>query len=320
MRGYRHGTGCGSLFERRSETIGGIEYGSDEELVKAVYEQYGGTITETDDGRRIYYIPESGTGQYRIDVGPEGFAQYFEVYCWDPSELYSYGVGEEGGYAELESTPQPTEALVATPEPTATPIPDDLVIDWNDSALEEYMRYATSIFDRGITYGDVKDITELYLGLGEGEDSQTIQDISALSYLPNLVILDLENNIISDISVLGELTNLEWLYLNGNRISDISVLSNLTKLEVLHASGNQISDISALSGLTELRYLNLNGNDFSDISALSGLYNLEWLTLAGEKISDVSPLENLTKLEYLYIYGNPIIDYSPVSHVAEVVY
>ena len=50
----------------------------------------------------------------------------------------------------------------------------------------------------------------------------------------------------SDISALTNLTNLEILNLGNNRISDISPLTNLTGLRCLRLESNQIRDISPL--------------------------------------------------------------------------
>jgi len=140
-----------------------------------------------------------------------------------------------------------------------------------------------------------------------------INDISALSSLTNLMILDLRYNNISDISVLSSLTNLEELYLNGNNISDINVLSSLVKLRYLGLGGSNISDVSALSSLTNLMTLDLNGNNISDVSALSSLTNLKDLNLNGNNISDISALSSLVKLTDLRLRKNNISDISALG-------
>ena len=54
-------------------------------------------------------------------------------------------------------------------------------------------------------------------------DNQII-DVSPLSSLTNLTVLDLYGNVVSDISSLSSLANLDQLSLKGNQISNISPL------------------------------------------------------------------------------------------------
>ena len=78
--------------------------------------------------------------------------------------------------------------------------------------------------------------------------------------MPDLIHLDLSQNLLSDISALAGLTNLQSLRLSFNQISDISTLSDLSTLHDLFLIENQISDISALENLTKLDLVNLMGN------------------------------------------------------------
>ena len=71
-------------------------------------------------------------------------------------------------------------------------------------------------------------LTMLILG-GEVENgkpvnSNTISDVSALSGLTNLRVLDLGFNAISDVSPLSDMTSLIWLSLSSNNISDVAPL------------------------------------------------------------------------------------------------
>ena len=143
----------------------------------------------------------------------------------------------------------------------------DYAIDWKDAALEAKMRKITGIASGDIMYSDVKDLTDLDLSNDyDADDNVMIKDISALSNLTSLAVLDLEHNQISDISPLSSLTNLTSLYLASNQISDISPLNNLTSLTSLYLDSNQISDISPLSGLTNLDTLSIFGNPIADYS------------------------------------------------------
>ena len=190
----------------------------------------------------------------------------------------------------------------------------DYAIDWKDPALETKMRAITGITSGEIKYSDLQKYGYLDLTYDKrsGDDVQ-IQDISALSCMPNLKDLKLGGNSISDISALSSLTNLTALVLTDNNISDISSLANLSKLENLHLDGNTISDISALANLSNLERLYLEGNAISNLNEISGLVNLKVLKLHYNGISDISSLRSLTNLTLLELYNNQISDISALS-------
>lgn len=105
-----------------------------------------------------------------------------------------------------------------------------------------------------------------------------ITDLTPLKGLINLKKLCLQGDIemyydsdevdvcgsINDISTLSGLSALEILELDGNHISDISPLKSLDHLVRLDLSYNTIRDISPLKKLTALKYLNLEGNPVSN--------------------------------------------------------
>ena len=153
------------------------------------------------------------------------------------------------------------------------------------------------------------DLTNLDLGWN------WITDISPLSALANLTVLDLHgNNWITDISPLESLTNLMELDLHVNQIVDISPLSDLVNLTWLHLGSNQIVDLNPLSGLINLMELSLWQNSIVDISPLSGLTNLMVLFLGRNQITDISPLSSLTNLTKLLLEQNwTVVDISPLA-------
>ena len=114
------------------------------------------------------------------------------------------------------------------------------------------------------------DLGERYVAVeGRFINSNAISDLSPLSGLTALTLLDLEGNNISDISALSGLTNLIVLYLGDNSISDISALSGLTNLVVLWLWDNLISDISPLVENTRLgqgEEVIVSENPLSDLS------------------------------------------------------
>ena len=125
-----------------------------------------------------------------------------------------------------------------------------------------------------ITTAEMETLTELRA------PNEEISDLRGLEAATNLLRLylgeqyvavegrDINSNDISDLSPLSDLTALTLLDLEGNNISDISPLSGLTNLVVLRLAKNNISDISPLSGLTNLFFVGLWDNLISDISPL----------------------------------------------------
>ena len=192
----------------------------------------------------------------------------------------------------------------------------DYAIDWKDPALETKMRAITGITTGDIMYSDLQKYGYLDLTYDQrsGDDVQ-IQDISALSCMPNLKDLKLGGNSISDISALSSLTNLTALVLTDNNISDISALANLSNLERLYLEGNAISNLNEISGLVNLKVLKLHYNGISDISPLRSLTNLTLLELYNNQISDISALSGLTNLKRLGLINNQIRDISALSNL-----
>lgn len=107
----------------------------------------------------------------------------------------------------------------------------------------------------------------LQLGYQLGDNNDLyLKDITPLSNLKELTVIELTGNQIVDISPLASLTNLEHLYLGSNEIIDISPLSQLNNLSILELWANEIRDISPISEMTSLIGLNLGQNPLSEDS------------------------------------------------------
>jgi hypothetical protein len=82
-----------------------------------------------------------------------------------------------------------------------------------------------------------------------------ISDVSALSGLVNLDVLDLSDNSVSDISALSGLSALRELNLNGNQIVNLEPLMGLSGLTRLYLTGNEgLADFTPLLALKQLQY------------------------------------------------------------------
>ena len=95
----------------------------------------------------------------------------------------------------------------------------------------------------------------------------SIDNISALSSLTGLTLLNLKGNDIVTISALSELTNLEHLRLDGNSITDVQPLTSLVDLEKLWISGNALTNAHLLSSLTNLTTIDITIPDPPDTTA-----------------------------------------------------
>ncbi len=141
------------------------------------------------------------------------------------------------------------------------------------------------------------------------DGSINITDLSPLIGLTGLVELYVDNNSIGDLTPLSNLSSLRVLDLENNKyVSDLFPLRNLTQLEELHLGNNAAENIVPLKNLTKLRILDLWQNHISDVTALQGLTALTELQLRNNAIQDASPLKGLSKLKLFSLDYNPIAD------------
>ena len=104
-----------------------------------------------------------------------------------------------------------------------------------------------------------------------GERGEPVPDLTPLTKLPKLKVVDIRGVGEVDLSPLVSLKGIKELWLADLDISDLSFLQNLTTLERLNLEGNNISDVSPLAGLTNLKWLKLTNNPITDFSPLAEL-------------------------------------------------
>ncbi len=148
-----------------------------------------------------------------------------------------------------------------------------------------------------------------------GEEGIDIANISALSGLTQLEMINLCGTGCDDLSFLSELTNLTDLLLGSNNISDVSPIANLSKLRLLTLDQNNISDISAFSSLTKLQALLMDFNQVSDATALSNLSYLDIVILENNLLTNLNAFSSLVGLEVLSVFNNPINDLDPIQNL-----
>lgn len=134
----------------------------------------------------------------------------------------------------------------------------------------------------------------------------SLSDLTNLSKLQSLTIIDTQ---LSDINGLNSLSTLTHLDLSGNQISDISALSNLSSLETLILDFNEISSESristALKNNPNLKTLSLNQAFYYyfgfDFEALNELTSLTSLTIGDVNPTNHAVLGTLVNLETLHL-------------------
>lgn len=140
-----------------------------------------------------------------------------------------------------------------------------------------------------------------------------ISDLSPLSGLTDLVVLNLARTRAVSLSPLAGLTRLEYLDVGFNGVKDLSPVYGLPRLETLIAPGNNINDLSNISAATNLMGLDVSENLVTDVSPLAGLSNLERLNVSHNLIDDWTALKNLASLERLEIKNVGIVEIPPVD-------
>lgn len=157
---------------------------------------------------------------------------------------------------------------------------DDYSFPMTDKELSSDIRGCIDIWDRDVTYGDVKNIKTLKNGLGD-----RYSDVSALKYLTALEELDIHvTDDLTDISAFENLWNLETLKLRScGGIKDLSALGNAKNLTTLYINGaDSLTDISTLSELTALKDVEIIADNWQslNLSVLLKLENLERLYIS----------------------------------------
>jgi len=103
------------------------------------------------------------------------------------------------------------------------------------------------------------------------------ENTQSLKYCTKMKYLDIgHNGTLQDISFVSYMPDLEVFICMMGHITDISPLADCKHLEFLEIFTNDITDLTPLSGLTELRHLNASNNpNLSDISPVYELHGLE---------------------------------------------
>ena len=135
-----------------------------------------------------------------------------------------------------------------------------------------------------------------------------LSNVTALSELASIRVLDLSENSISSIYSLAKtgLESLEELYLGHNALEQLAELRNFPALKILDLSYNAISYASGVSSCPGLERLNLSHNRMASVTPLSALTNLVWYDGSYNKVTDVDMMTPCTKLETFIMTDNKL--------------
>lgn len=210
----------------------------------------------------------------------------------------------------------------------------DRQVIFSDPNLEAVVRAALDEPLKPLHVSELSKIAEL------DAPGRGIASLAGIESLPNLTVLNLENNAVQDVSPLAGMRKLRKLNLKNNGLTDlekanfgalagvplrqlsldynvvvtpsgqriwladVSILGSFTTLTELTLSENRVADISSLSTLVNLKTLVLETNQVQDISALRRMRYLKTLNLGSNDVTDLAPLADLHRLANLYLHGN----------------
>lgn len=154
---------------------------------------------------------------------------------------------------------------------------------------------------------DVTTFMPFQLGFSGGKRLSDGQ-CGELKYLVDVVCMDLGHMNVQDLSFVSYMPNLEYLLLCGNGIRDISPLAGLEKLKYLEGFANSITDISPLAQCPALEDVNFCYNPIEDLSPLLELENLNNIWLSGWMVDE----EQVAQLQQVHKDAKIVLD-SPRS-------
>ncbi len=171
------------------------------------------------------------------------------------------------------------------------------------------LRYLTGLQSLYLSHNNLRNV---YTGSKE-------VNISYLKYLTNLEILYLNDNSIEDLSDLSALDKLLVLNINNNNVQSLAFLADKGETLVeLYAENNEIDSFSFIRNLNKLTRLLLSGNssvyESSLNSYLSGLTELRSLTLSGKDLRTLDFVKYMPNLVRLDAAGCNIPSYYPTIY------
>ena len=126
---------------------------------------------------------------------------------------------------------------------------------------------------------------------------QDITDLSPLSGLTSLEIVDLNHNPVESVAPLYGLDSLRQLSVFDSRVSDLSALSACPLLEGIDAGRTRVTSLSAFAGIRGLTMLMLRGSTLDSLDGIASFSGLESIGLGTVRSHDLTPLNQLPLLQ-----------------------
>ena len=162
--------------------------------------------------------------------------------------------------------------------------------------------------------GDIKTLDDLALFpnlMQAGVVAQELTDISSLSSLQYLSLVEFKHNYIQDISPLADKDRLTTVGLNDNPVRDLSPLLSCPNLSILDLCDVRNYDASIIGQMGNYDYLDLSNP--TDSYKYLGKKSVCSLRLAWTGLTTLEDLNNVTRLETLDISHTSVVDLSPLA-------
>lgn len=179
----------------------------------------------------------------------------------------------------------------------------------------KHMIYLESLTIEGGVKGQIENISAMskLSTLRIVDTDLTQDDLKIIAALPQLKTLTLKNTDLSGIAPLGEATRLETLDISGNTIRALDTVKSMTQLKVFLASGNAINDIAPLAGCTALTQLDISSNQVTSLAPIAGLTAITKLNASVNQLTDLGDIGKLTALTELNLAKNALTGLSSLS-------
>lgn len=169
-----------------------------------------------------------------------------------------------------------------------------------DEALKEFLT-AKGIFsgEQPIDISEIKTLTFTELNNAE---------LLTVSYLPNLIELNVAGTLVNNLECLVNLSELRHLNISSTNIESLEPLKDL-RLKSLIMKETHAANYKAVGNIKSLEILDISNCSISEISNFKGLENLVNLDISNTRISDLSPISSLPKLKKInYTDSSVVID------------
>ena len=154
-----------------------------------------------------------------------------------------------------------------------------------------------NITDKPITNDDISELTKLKQLFVLNLSNTNLEDISFLKNFTKLSMLDISNNSVKDVSQLGELSKLASLNLSNNK--GVVGYDKLTNLYMINLSGCGISKLNLLNNISKLSDINLSNNNIGNLDELD-LKDKEFMRIDLSN-NNITKLPDWSNINFAYL-------------------